>query len=303
MKRSLSLASLCAALTVSLPAMAFDLKHSTGSIHLADQPSRIVSYDLGVLDSLTALEIDAVAVPKSNFKDALTKYNQAPVVGTLFEPDFPALTAQNPQLIFSGRRSVPAIPELEKLAPVAIFNDDPLDFWNTFNKTAEAEKSLQAIENNLAELKAANQNKTGAFLFVYNDMVMAQAPGDRFGFSYELTGLTSLLEATDPNAPVAPRPEPGSKEAKAAAKAQAEVIEKIAKANPDWLIVLDRIAATNPGEKPAPNTINTHPLLSKTKAVQKGQVVYVDPVNWYIVTGGLNNLKNITDELLAQMKK
>src|SRR5690606_6999360 len=172
---------------------------------------------------------------------------------------------------------------------------------SVFAKEEQAQGAINAIESDVKALHEANKGKTGALLFVVNNNVIAHAPGDRFGYAYELTGLESVLPARDPNEPVAPRPEAGSPEAKAAAEARAKTISTLAKAEPDWLIVLDR-GAINGAGKTAAATLENHPELSQTSTCKAGRVVYVDPNGWYIIGSGLTNLKAITESLLAQMK-
>lgn len=293
---------------------AFELHHDEGSIQLADAPVRIATYDLAILDSLQALGISGVSgVPKSSlYHDALADYADTPVIGTLFEPDYDALKSLAPDLIFAGRRSVPAMPELEKLAPTAIyqfrtdafmesFSEHNLALGRAFGKEAQARALLDEINADITTLKERNQGKTGALLFTINGILIAHAPGERFGYSHELTGLQPVLAARPASAANAPRPKPGTPEAEAAQAERARVISEVAKANPDWLIVLDR-GAINKGEKTAAATLAGHPEISQTDAFRNGRVVYVNPDAWYIVTGGLNNMRSIMKSLLTEMQ-
>jgi len=310
-----SRALLAAALLALPPAMAgaFELDHSDGTLTLAAPPARVVSFDLAVLDTLAALDITGVAgVPRSTYEGPLARYRDTTVVGTLFEPDYTALNEIKPDLIFSGRRSMPAVPELQKLAPTVAFTPDLLAFMpsfreanlslgRAFGKEAQAAAALAAIDRNVEELHRINKGRTAAMLFTVKGNVMAHAPGDRFGYAYELAGMESVLPAKDPNAPVAPRPEPNSPEAKAAAEQRAKVLAQVAAADPDWLIVLDR-GAINGAERTAADTLAKHPQLSQTRAFKENRVHYVDPNGWYLIGGGLNNLRAITENMLAAMK-
>lgn len=305
---------LCATLSVlaAAPAAAFELVHDQGKVTLPATPERIVTYDLSVLDSLNALGVKVSGVPKSTYSNELAQYSEVTTVGSLFEPDYAVLKDLKPQLIFAGGRSQKAIPELEKIAPTAVLGGDPdaflesfrrnnLALGSAFGKTDEASKAVDAIDQDVKQLQAANQGKTGAFLFAVRNNVMVHVPGDRFGYAYEVTGLKSVLPAKDPNAPAVPRPEAGSPEAKAAEAARAETLAKLAKAEPDWLIVLDR-GAINDGEKTAADTLAKHPQLSQTRAYKEGRVVYVDSNGWYVIGGGLNNFGRQVKDLLAAMK-
>lgn len=306
------LAVLGTALLCSLSASAFELTHSQGQLKLAATPQKIVSFDLATLDSLNALNVPVAGVPQSTYKNELAKYRETLVIGTLFEPNYAALNALKPDLIFSSGRANRAVEELKKIAPTVQMASDTNAFMKTFNQSNQdlarafgkqkvAQPYLERINRNVNALQQANRGKTGAFLFVVNNNVSTQVPGDRFGYAFELTGLKAVLPAKDPNAPATPRPAAGSPEAKRAAEERAQALVTLAKAEPDWLLVLDR-GAINDAPKTAAQVLAKHPEISKTQAFQRGRVVYLDPNGWYVIGGGLNNLTAITEHLLSTMK-
>lgn len=312
MKLPVPLAGLAAALLLSTSATAFELAHSAGTLTLPATPEKIVTFDLAVLDSLDTLEVPIAGVPQSTYEGHLAKFNGTPAAGSLFEPDYSALKQISPDLIIAGGRSQSAMPQLQEVAPTVSLTTNPADFLNSFktanqalakafNKSEQAQAALAGIDSDVSALHQANDGKTGAFLFVVGGNVMAHAPGDRFGYAYELTGLQSVLPAKAPETGRQPRPEPGSPQAEAAARERAQLISNIAQAEPDWLIVLDR-GAINDGEKTAAKTLAQHPQLSQTAAYKAGRVHYADPNSWYLVGGGLTNLKNITAQMLDAMQ-
>lgn len=306
------LAVLGSALLFSVSAQAFELNHAQGQLKLASAPKKIVTFDLATLDSLHALKVPVAGVPQSTYENQLAPYQNTLVIGTLFEPSYATLNALKPDLIFSSGRANRAAEELKKIAPTVQLASDPNAFMKSFNQSNQdlarafgkqqlAQPLLEKINHNVRALQQANRGKTGAFLFVVNGNVSTQVPGDRFGYAFELTGLKSVLPAKDPNAPAVPRPAAGSPEAKRAAEARAQQLVNVAKAEPDWLLVLDR-GAINNGKKTAEQALANHPELSKTQAFQRGRVVYLNPNGWYVIGGGLNNLTAITDQLLSAMK-
>lgn len=312
MKPSIPLSLLAAALLTTAPASAFELHHSEGALSLNTTPEKLVSFDVGVLDSLAALGVPVSGVPKSSYEGHLARYQDVPVVGTLFEPDYAALKEIKPDLIIAGRRSLPAVPELRKIAPTVSFASAPnaflkdfresnLALGRAFGKEEQAKAALASIDAKVEALQQANKGKTAAVIFTMRGNVIPHAPGDRFGYAYELTGLESVLPAKDPKVAEAPRPEPGSPEAKAAAEERAKTVSGLASAEPDWLLVLDR-GAINGGEHTAKATLEKHPQLGQTKAFKEGRVAYLDPNGWYIVGTGLNNVNTITTDLLEIMK-
>lgn len=311
---------LAGSIVTSFSSSAFELPHGKGSLTdpatpslvLPTTPTKIVAFDLGVLDTLHALGIPVVGVPKSTYQGTLADFDKTAVVGTLFEPDYAALNQIKPDLIFAGSRSQAAVPELEKVAPTVGFTPDPRAFLTSveasgkalgaaFDKEIQAAAVIAKLQGTLAPLHLTNKGKTGLFLFTVNGNVIAHAPGDRFGHAYELAGLKSVLPPTDPNAPVQARPEPGSAAAKAAAAKRAETLATALKADPDWLIVLDR-GAINDGKKTAADTLAKHPELSQSRAYKEGHVYYADPNGWYVVTTGLSNLQSIAADMQKAMQ-
>ncbi|MDX3905879.1 MAG: ABC transporter substrate-binding protein [Pigmentiphaga sp.] len=312
-RHTLSACVLGSALLAGVPAHAFELAHDNGTLTLPSAPKTVATFDLGVLDTLDALGVPVAGVPKSSYEGALSRYNSTPVIGTLFEPDYAALKQLKPDLIIASGRSRRAVPELSAIAPtvtlgantdgfIASFKADTLALGKAFGKEAEAAAALDRIQKQFDALHRVNQGKTGAFLFVANKNVMAHAPGDRFGYAYELAGLTSVVPRREPAAAPATRPAAGSPEAKAAAAKRAEEIRALAQAEPDWLIVLDR-GAINGAEKTAAATLAAHPEISRTRAFREGRVYYASPNAWYVVGTGLNNLHAISADMLQAMKK
>lgn len=304
-------AGACAAVLFAMPGMAFELQHTAGSVKTSSAPQRIVSYDLAVLDSLHALGVSVVGVPKINYVGDLAALESLPKIGTLFEPDYEVLQELKPDLIFAGGRSQRAIPTLKEFATTATFTNAPRNYLqdfqqNTlalaaaFDKTEQAELALQKINTNVAALQKANAGKTGAFVFMNKGNVMPHVLGDRFGYVFEMTGLESVLPAKDPQATTT-RPEPGSPEAKAATALRAKQLTALVQADPDWLFVFDKEAIST-GESTAAQTLAQHKELNKTTAFKSGRVIYVDPVRWYLVGAGLNNLQVVTDDLLKEMQ-
>lgn len=293
-------------------AATFSLPHSDGVISLPSTPEKIVAYDLAVIDSLHTLGVPVQGVPQPAelYTGALAALQKATKVGTLFEPDYERLQMLKPDLIFAGARSQGEVDNLNELAPTAImrlqepymehFREHNLALGKAFNKQREAKQAVRAVEKNVARLSKRNKGKTGAFLFVVNDRVIAHAPGERFGFAYEISGLTSVLPPKDPASIPAVRPAPNSPEALQMQQVNEDALRRIVDAEPDWLLVLDR-GALNNGPETAADTLAQHATLSNTEAFKEGRVYYVSINDWYVVSGGLTTLKTITEDMLANM--
>lgn len=305
--------SFCTALTLSTQVMAFELTHSEGTIKLDKTPETIATYDPAVLDSLDYLGIKVDLMPNIQERPAFQKYADLKAAGTLFEPDYDVLNEAKPDIIFVARRTASKQEELSKVAPVAYyslnnfqyfenFKTNNLNLAKAFGKEAEAQAKLDEIDADMEKLHEINKDKTGVFMMVLgNGGIAPHVEGDLFGFSYDLFGLTPVLEGKDPNTPPAPRPERDSPEAKAAAEARAKQVTEIAKANPDWLIVFDRQQLTS-NELTADKTLKEHPELGQLDAVKNNKIVFIEPSEWYLITGGLNNIHNIVKKAIEEMK-
>lgn len=305
--------SFCVALTLSTHVMGFELTHSEGTIKLDKVPETIATYDPAVLDSLDYLGIQVAAMPDIKERPAFTKYADVRGAGTLFEPDYDVLNEVKPDIVFVARRTASKQEELSKVAPVAYysvnnfqfledFKTNNLNLAKAFGKEDEAQAKLDAIDADIKKLHAINKDKTGVFMMVLgNGGVAPHVEGDLFGFTYDLFGLTPVLAGRDPNVAPQPRPEAGSPEAKAAAEARAKQVSEIVKANPDWLIVFDRKQLTS-NELTADKTLKEHPELGQLDAVKNNNIVFIEPSEWYLITGGLNNMHNIVKQATQEMK-
>lgn len=171
MKKALLLLS---ALVMPFAASAFELNHSEGRVQLNQAPAIIATYDLSVLDTLGALNVEVKGVPQSTYQGDLAKFKDTQKIGTLFEPNFDVLTELKPDLIFAGGRSARAIPELQKHAPVAVFNANTDAFMQSFNdnnlalakafgKEKAAKKQLKRINANIK--KSKNNTRAKQVLF------------------------------------------------------------------------------------------------------------------------------------------
>ncbi|WP_261796547.1 ABC transporter substrate-binding protein [Pelistega indica] len=104
----------------AISVQAVEVQTAHGNVKF-DKPlsDNIAVYDVGALDSITALGItpkgtsDAVGV--SYLQDV---YKQSTKVGTLFEPDLEKLNALKPEAAFIGGRMSPKYEEIQKVVPV-----------------------------------------------------------------------------------------------------------------------------------------------------------------------------------------
>ena len=84
------------------------IKHELGETTVTKNPEKVVVFDFGMLDTLDELGIEVAGLPQSNIPSYLSKYEDEKYanLGSLKEPDFEAIHALKPDVIFiSGRQS------------------------------------------------------------------------------------------------------------------------------------------------------------------------------------------------------
>lgn len=305
----LSLAlSLLLVLSTAHAAYPLTVEHAQGSVTLDQPPTRVAVFDLATLDTLEALGVEVAGVPEQvgpahlkKFRDE--KYAQ---VGTLFEPDYAALQALQPDLIIIAGRSRTAYDKLAELAPTIDLTLNPESFvegvrgnlqllGNIFDKPQKAEQLDTELQQALAKVQQQSRGLSSVTLFTINGRIMTHAPGERFGMLYDVLGTKSTAEAGEAAPGGQARPEAGSPEAKKLQEDQRARLEQALAQQPDWIIVLDRGAATG-GEGQAAETLGQDTAVAATDAWKQGKVYYLDPAAWYTATGGYQSLMDTLQE-------
>jgi len=305
-----------------LPATyAADVKivHKQGQTVLSSVPKTVVVYDLAVLDTLRALGVEPAGVPGSRLPAYLADFEAARYkkVGTLFEPDYEALQALKPDLIIVGGRSSAAYDKLKNIAPTLDLGtgtdhfvndviDNVLTLGRIFDKQEQANAVAARVRTTTDALRAAAKpHGTSLLLFTVNGNIMPVEPRSRFGIVYEFVGMPAVvkpLTEAEQAAAAGPRPEPGTPEALARSKALGQRLTQAASANPDWIFVLDRGAATG-GKGSAAQDLAAHAAISNTPAWKAGRVFYLDPPTWYLVGGGVTALIDSAALIQAALDK
>lgn len=265
-----------------------------GPVEVAEGPVRVVVFDMAALDTIAALEVQPVGVPEKVYVPYLDEVAaQAETVGTLFEPDFEAVAALEPDLIVVGGRSSPQFDALAAIAPVIdmTIGDDALledgraridAYGALFGKGAEAAALAAGLDAEVAAARAAVAGKGNALIVLTNGpKVSAYGPGSRFGWVHAALGLPPAVEDVE-----------------AATHGEAISFEFISTANPDWLLVVDRAAAIGEAGAGARDTLD-NPLVAGTTAWKEGQVVYLDAAPIYIAGGGVRSLAHTLGEITA----
>jgi iron complex transport system substrate-binding protein len=267
--------------------------HAQGETVVPVDPERVLTFDFASLTTLDALDVDVWGLPKESLPGTLEKYasDEYENIGTLFEPDYEAVQAAEPDLIIVAGRSAAVYPELSKIAPTIDLSNDAADFRNSvvgnaeilgqiFDRENEVEEIVATLDESIADVQdiAADAGR-GLIVMTNAGEVSAFGPGSRFGFLHDELGV-----------------EPAVENVEAAAHGEVVSFEFLLETNPDWLFVVDRDAATSEATDNA-RAVLDNDIVEQMSAYQNDRIVYVDPVAWYIVSGGLTNLQAITDEV------
>lgn len=295
------LATLAIALGLANPATAqntITITHVQGTTEVPLNPTRIITFDLASLDTLAALGVDVYGVPAFVMPKNLKAYegDAYAKMGSLFEPDYEAVNAAQPDLIIVAARSAGAYAELSKIAPTIDLTNDWENFIPSIKNNSEIlgeifEKSAEiaALET---ELDAAIENVSSkvsdigrVFLLMTNGgKVTAFGPGSRLGFIHDTLGMVPAIEDVE-----------------AATHGESISNEFILETNPDWIVVLDRDAAIGSNSGASAKQTLDNELVAKTDAWSNDRIVYADTARWYITNGGLTNMTAIVKELSDKM--
>lgn len=282
------------------PAAGLTVETATGPVELAAAPQRIVVLEHGILDTIDALGgSDVVAgIPHHVVPDYLASYTESAAnVGTLFEPDYEAINAAEPDLIIVGGRSVETLPEMEKIAPTI----DLSYGWGTepfleslernvttvgqlLGAQDEAAAALAEIEEEAAAIaEDAADAGTGLVVLTSGGQLSAYGPSEegRYDFFYSWLGVT-----------------PAAEQVAIDTHGDAVSYEFLADTNPDIMVVLDRDGAIGEEGESAQALLDNE-LVNGTTAAQNGAIAYVDTQKWYLSFGGLTALDGILDEVGA----
>ncbi|MCU1566337.1 MAG: periplasmic binding protein [Pseudarthrobacter sp.] len=272
--------------------------HAQGSTaNVPVNPEKVFTFDLGVLDTLDALGVEPAGVPEAAYPETLAKYSDAKYtkIGSLKEPDFEAVSAGDPDLIIISGRTAGAYEELSKIAPTIDLSIDaaqPMESFKAqteklgtiFNKSADVEKQLAAVDATIADTKAkAATAGKGLIVLTSGGEVTAYGAGSRFGIIHDVLGVPTAADVKVDGS-----------------HGEAISFEYIKQANPDILYVINRDTATG-GDASAANPILDNELVQSTDAAKANKVINLDPAGWYIVGYGLNNVKAMVDAVAASV--
>lgn len=276
------------ALAFAGTAHAADIETAKGPVTIATTPAKVAVFDIAAIDTLDSLGVKIAGLPSNLYLPELAHLKDgATVVGDIFEPNLEALSEVQPDLIILGGRSSPQVEATSQVATTIDMTMDGDDLFQQaktrlvsygalFGKQAEAEATAKALDAVVEKARAATAGKGKALIIMTNGpKVTAYGPGSRFGWVHTTLDLP-----------------PAVPDVEAATHGEAISFEFIAKANPDWLLVLDRAAAIGSEDQNAKATLDNE-LVAGTTAWKKGQVIYLPAGDFYIAAGGVQAMSRV----------
>ncbi|MCZ2849623.1 siderophore ABC transporter substrate-binding protein [Modestobacter sp. VKM Ac-2978] len=272
--------------------------HAQGETTVPVDPETVVVFDVGVISTLDSLGVEIAGVPDAVYPEALADFggDEYPKVGSLFEPDYEAVNALEPDLIIVAGRSSTVYPELADIAPTIDLTVDNTDFLASFEErtTALAEvfgeeeavaERLAAIEERAAEVAEAAEGAGEALIVMTSaSEVSAYGAGSRYGIVHNELGLapadTGLTEASH---------------------GDAVSFEYLAETDPAIMFVLDRDAAIGESGAAAEQVLDNE-LVRGTTAWENDDVYYLDSGVWYIAPNGLPSVEAMIEEIAAAVE-
>jgi iron complex transport system substrate-binding protein len=273
------------------------IEHKYGNVEIDKNPEKVVVFDFGILDTLDELGVEVTGVPQAAIPSYLEKYagEKYTNVGSLKEPDFEAIHAMQPDVIFISTRQAELYDQFAEIAPTVYVELDYTKYMESFEKNMnlvgeifdkkdEVASSVKEIKASVDELnkKASALDKKALIVLANEGKVSAYGPSSRFGVIHDVFGFGAADEKIE-----------------VSTHGQSITMEYIMETNPDVLFVIDRNTAVG-GEAGAEKVIENE-LVKKTTAFQEDKITYLDPDAWYLSGGGLQSVKLMAEEIEASL--
>ena len=287
--------------TASQPAEV-EIEHYSGTDVVPVSPKTVVVADIAALLSLHDLGVEGIAgllglgVPIPDKYAGALNNPDFEELGSVWEPDYEAINALEPDLIIVAGRSSRIYADMKEIAPTA-----DLTVWEDFyNKFQEQHRNMgkifgveDRVEERLAELDAEVQEVSvqaaGAgkalILMTTGAEVTAYGPGSRFGFVHDTFGYAAADENLE----------------REATHGDAVSFEYILEMQPDVLFVIDRASAIGEEGKAAAEILDNE-LVAQTPAWQNGRVIYVNSFDWYIAWTALPAFFQVVEDVKAGLQ-
>lgn len=270
-----------------------EIETARGTVRVDYTPHTVVAFDIAALDTLVGLGVPVSGTVDRLFVDYLDAATaEAEHLGSFWEPDVEGFHALQPDLIVVGNRSSDQLKPLGRISQTIDMTITAgvieavlvrlRAFGEVFDKADAAAALEQELVVRLAQARDVVRDKGDALVVMTNGpKISAYGADGRFAWLHQDVGLPEAA------------PELG-----ASIHGEAISFEFIRDTDPDWLIVVDRLAAIGrPGEGAQVTPDNA--LVQQTKAWSRGQVIYLNAADIYIAGGGVQSMMRTLDQRIA----
>lgn len=270
---------------------------------IPNNPVRVASMDLGVVDTLEEIGSSVRFLPKQGLPNYLTKYKAKKYadLGDFKRPNMVKLKKLKPDLIIISSKQQAIYDEFAKVAPTINLSINPRDYESSFknnmlligkvfNKLPEMSIKLTELGNKIKQVQQTIAESPDKALVVvyYNGHFMTSDYNNYTGLIHDWLGVKRVDLSDIQN--------------KSKKNIQTLSTKQIAALNPDILFIIDRNEAVGEGK------VNRQQLednyIKQTKAYKENKVVYLNPDLWYFSGNGLRStalqVKEVEKPFLAQ---
>ena len=269
------------------------------SVELTKNPQKVVVFDYGIADILKNLNVEIVGLPKDGvLPEILSVYKDDKYanIGSIKETNFEAVEALKPDLIIIGGRQAEDIDSFKEIAPTVQLGVDAENYMDSFSavltdlgklfdKEEEASSALKEIENKVEELnKTVTEKGLSASVVMVNEggiSLFSQA--SRYGIIYSDLGFKQL-----------------DKNIQESTHGQQITFEYFLENKSDYVFVVDRGAVTGGSE--SAKALFDNEIMNKTDVAKNDNVIYLNSVIWYTMTGGIESTNQMIDEISNAIK-
>ncbi|WP_162458419.1 siderophore ABC transporter substrate-binding protein [Pseudactinotalea terrae] len=283
-----------------------DPVYEATTVEVPLDPERIVAFEMATVDTVGSLGGEITGAPLESVPEYLQGFlaDDAFNAGTLFEADLIEIEAQQPDLIIIGGRSSGLYEDLSEIAPtidlgirgtyLETLENNVTFLGEVLGAEDEAAAALDELNAGIEEARtAAAAAGTGLGLMVSGGQLNALAPSGaeggsanvRGGLLYDVFGVTPVVE-----------------DVRSATHGEPVSFEFLLEHDPDVLWVIDRDVATGEAEQGAAAQVLDNEIVHQTTASTTDSIVYLDPVAWYIVYGGIATTQLLIDDVMQIAK-
>ena len=159
------------------------------------------------------------------------------------------------------------------------------DLGNLFDKQDEAKKAIDEIEAKIAKVNKTVTEKglTASVVMANEGSISTFSAKSRYGLIYNGLGFAEVDKNIDDST-----------------HGQQVSFEYFLENKSDYVFVVDRGAVTGKGE--AASKLFDNEVMNKTEVAKNGNIVYLNSVIWYTMTGGIESTNQMIDEIADAVK-